>query len=67
LESCVKEKRINPGSTVSNQTGRYLCVFTPGQEAELVKIKNIEKRLFDFTTKETRRLAFDLFKARAWR
>jgi hypothetical protein len=59
-----KRERINPGSKVSK---RYLCLFTPEQEAELIKIKNMEKLLFYFTTKEIRRLAFDLSKAQAWR
>jgi hypothetical protein len=43
MERCVNEKGSTPVAQYKKQMGRYLCVFIPEQEAELVIIKNIEK------------------------
>lgn len=61
LERYVKKKRENPNYTICKTMGRFVRVFTPEQEAELVDyLTTMEARLFGLTCNELRELAYEL-------
>ncbi|KAJ8943765.1 hypothetical protein NQ318_011977 [Aromia moschata] len=61
LERYVKKRKDDPNSVVDKTAGKYHCVFTKDQELELATyLKDMQKRLFGFTMKELRRLAYQL-------
>ncbi|KAJ8956440.1 hypothetical protein NQ318_010753, partial [Aromia moschata] len=61
LERYVKKRKDGPNFVVDKTTGKYHCVFTKDQELELATyLKDMQKRLFGFTMKELRWLAYKL-------
>ncbi|XP_072400424.1 uncharacterized protein [Diabrotica undecimpunctata] len=61
LEHYVKKKRNNSEYKIQKTLGRYKCIFSIEQEAELaVYLTTVEAQLFGLTMNELRELAFDL-------
>lgn len=61
LERHVKKKRDTPEYSVKKSMGRFTCVFSEVQEAELVDyLTKMEAQLFGLTITELRDLAFQL-------
>ncbi|XP_072395378.1 uncharacterized protein [Diabrotica undecimpunctata] len=61
LERYVKKKRNNSEYKIQKTLGRYKCIFSIEQEAELaVYLTTVEAQLFGLTMNELRELAFDL-------
>lgn len=61
LWNYVQKKQKDGTIELTKSMGKYVCVFSPTQEAEIVKfLQDMEARLFGLTMLDCRRLAFQL-------